>query len=435
MEIRRDTGSRDYWHGNSNDNGFSDELNAILSANNPHSNARFNRRRKIFAEQDYSKIVDALLLNLYPKYCKNPKCKDHKVQLTLPVKNRPYSIRCPKCKTYNRSRFNKTPLHQFKLPYWMFGWALVESLERYPAVLTGAEIQRRLGISKPAAQMLKRRLQILASDQRPKIEKLVHKELSDKYKGVMFTRGKDVDLTDEINALGGSIPQVDTLALFSLSARANGGRKRFRHNGQTSSIYMSDRLGGHQKGTLVHTFALCKKGPVLLDSIPNLQANTVMPLLNKYLPKDTPLFSDEGYKWYYRLNKNHRMINHSARSKDKRYRWSRERWSKGGVNIQVAEGLQGAIKTSFRAYRYFKPEYSQLYLNEYSFWRNIKYYGWGRLFEMADGAGVGEAEIVGVDLHGKPEEQRHAEHDGAKAGMRINASLYLANSCPVCTQA
>ena len=296
-------------------------------------------------------------------------------------------------------------------------------------VLTAAEIQRRLGISKSASQLLKRRLQILASDQRPKIERLIFEELRTKYKGTMFPRG-NVNITDEVKELGNAIPQADSMALFSLSTRANGGRKRFRHSGLTASIYMSDRLGGHQKGTLVHTLGW-KQGPVLLDSIPNLQGSTVMPLLNKYLPTDCPVFTDEGYKFYYRINKNHRMVNHSAKSKNKKYRWARNRWSKNGIHCQFAEGIQSSIKTSFRAYRYFKPEYSTLYLNEWSFWRNMQYFGWGKLVDMVAGEGDGELEISGGCSSRDVAERRDSGAGKGQRRMRNDAHLYTHRNLPV----
>lgn len=169
------------------------------------------------------------------------------------------------------------------------------------------------------------------------------------------------------------------MALYSASQRANKGRKRFRNSGLTASIYLADKLGGEQIGTLVQTISW-KNGPVIYDSIPDNTGQTLRPLLDRYIPKNVPVFSDEGYKFYYRINKNHRMINHSLKSKDKRYRFSRERWSKNGIHCQVAEGHHRNLKWNFTAgYGYIKPKWSQLYLNEYAFWRNVKYYGWDAL--------------------------------------------------------
>ena len=64
-----------------------------------------------------------------------------------------------------------------------------------------------------------------------------------------------------------------------------------------------------------------------------------------FLPENAPMFTDEGYEFLKRYNMNHRAINHSARAKDKkRSVWARNRWSKDGVNNQVAESFQRVVK-------------------------------------------------------------------------------------------
>jgi len=260
----------------------------------------------------------------------------------------------------------------------MFGWALHESQERYPQVLSATEIQRRLGIAKNSALLLKRRLQLLASDQMEKIKTLMHEELSQKFTETKLPHPSEDKHVDTI-LQSRPVPQADSVVLYSASQRANQGRKRFKHTGQTASIYLSDKLGGAQRGTLVHTLSW-KNGPVIYDSIPNNQAQTLRPLLDKYIPKDVPVFTDEGYKFYFRINKNHRMVNHNRKSSDPRYRWARNRWSINGVHNQVAEGCHRNLKWQFTAgYSYITPKYSQLYLNEYAFLKNLKYYGWDKL--------------------------------------------------------
>ena len=260
----------------------------------------------------------------------------------------------------------------------MFGWALHESQARYPQVLSASEIQRRLGIAKNSAALLKRRLQLLASDQMEKIKTLMQEELSTKFAETKLPHHAE---NQHVSAVLGDrpVPQADSVVLYSASQRANAGRKRYKHTGQTASIYLSDKLGGHQRGTLVHTLSW-KGGPIIYDSIPNNQAQTLRPLLDKYIPKDVPVFTDEGYKFYFRINKNHRMVNHNRKSSDPRYRWARNRWSINGVHNQVAEGNHRNLKYNFIAgYSYITPKYSQLYLNEYAFWKNLKYYGWEKL--------------------------------------------------------
>ncbi|MCR9142056.1 MAG: transposase [bacterium] len=167
--------------------------------------------------------------------------------------------------------------------------------------------------------------------------------------------------------------------MYSATQRANGGRSRHRHSGQTASIYLTEKVaeerGKFQIGTLVHTIAI-KQGPVILDSVPGVAQKDVQPLFG-FLPANTPTFTDDGYPWLSRYNRNHRAVNHSARAKDKKRNvWARNRWSRGGVHNQVAEGTQRMVKASFlAAYGYFNPKYSQLYLNEYSALKSIRVYG------------------------------------------------------------
>ncbi|MBX3722419.1 MAG: transposase [Turneriella sp.] len=261
---------------------------------------------------------------------------------------------------------------------WQFGWAIWESLQRYPAVLSSSEIRRRLGIGPNSALLLKRRLQLFATQQMPRIKELMQHELKERFSGV---RLPNVSENKNVNQVlhHRPVPQADSMVLFSASQRSNQGRKRHKHTGQTASIYLSDKLGGAQVGTLVHTLSW-KGGPVIYDSISNNKGETLRPLLDDYLPKDVPVFTDEGYKFYFRINKNHRMVNHSRKSEDKRFKWARNRWSINGVHNQVAEGNHRNLKWHFTAgYSYIRPEYSQLYLNEYAFWKNIKYYGWDKL--------------------------------------------------------
>lgn len=265
----------------------------------------------------------------------------------------------------------------------MFGYALEESLLRHPMVLPAMELQRRLGISYNAARKLKQRVQLFCLHHTPAVEKLIREELR-----TNFARFKlppeDRDRSAKKPQIGRliknkKIPQVDTLALFSASQRANKGRSRYKYSGQTASIYMSDRLGGKQIGSLVHIMSW-KKGPLLLHSIPDQTMRTLGPILDKQIPKDVPFFSDEGYRFYSRVNKNHRMINHSARSKENRYKWARDRWSRdGGITNQVAEGNARAIKQAMRGYSYFRPEYSPLYLGEFAFLKSVRYYGLERI--------------------------------------------------------
>jgi hypothetical protein len=69
------------------------------------------------------------------------------------------------------------------------------------------------------------------------------------------------------------------------------------------------------------------------------------------------------------------MVNHSVKSRDARYRFSRNRWCQDGVHNQVAEGYNNTIKTAFRSYGYFRPENAGMYLSEFTLMANIRHYG------------------------------------------------------------
>lgn len=112
---------------------------------------------------------------------------------------------------------------------------------------------------------------------------------------------------------------------------------------------------------------------------PQLEPNTLGPIIRESIPLSTPVFTDEGYKWLWGIYRNHRAVNHSLKSKDNRWRFSRQRWCRNGVHNQVAEGLNSSLKSAMTAYRYFRPEYSPLYLSEWAFFKNLKYFGLERI--------------------------------------------------------
>lgn len=246
----------------------------------------------------------------------------------------------------------------------MFGVVFYESMIQHPKVVTSIEISKRLRISYKGAASLKKRLQVFASQQLPKYKQLTFDALDREFKDFSLPLDEDTDITEIME----NKPYVcaDTVVLYSASQRANQGRKRYRYSGSTSSIYLSDKLGGKQVGTLEHTIAI-KQGPVFFHSVPNQKMNTLGPIIKNHLPLQTPLMTDSAYQFLWNIYKNHRQINHSAHSKDARYKWARNRWSKNGVHSQVAEGNHRLLKTAFSSYCYIRPENSTRYLNEFSF--------------------------------------------------------------------
>jgi len=286
-----------------------------------------------------------------------------------------------------------------RIPHWMFGWLLVESSLAYPKVITSMEIQRKLGVAYNTALLLKRRLQLFSNDLMPAMKNLFKeillKESSD------LSIGKNGRSTNEFglgNIHGNSTSPVvnaDTLVLFSASQRANKGRKRHRHGGLTASIYLSEALGGKQIGSLVHTIAL-KGGGVIYQYITDQTTQSLGSQIAEFIPKHSRIFTDEGYPFLQGIYKNHRMVNHSVKSRDKRYRFSRNRWCQNGVHNQVAEGYNNTIKTAFRSYGYFKPENAGMYLAEFSLMANIRHYGLDAILKMGIGSGNTLGEIVGL---------------------------------------
>ena len=294
--------------------------------------------------------------------------------MTTAVARRETVVRCPECHAQT-SRTAGTPLHHFKLPLWVFGYLLSEAMKTFPQMISAAQIRRRLGVSKSTSLLLKRRLQLFLTELVPIIKERMACDFRHEFAGLEIPAKGDVSK----HVANKPVVHMDTLAMFSATQRANGGRSRHRHSGQTASIYLTEKVaeerGKFQIGTLVHTIAI-KQGPVILDSVPGLTQKEIQPLFD-FIPQHTPTFTDDGYPWLSRYNKNHRAVNHSARAKDKKRNvWARNRWSRGGVHNQVAEGTQRIVKASFlAAYGYFNPKFSQLYLNEYSALKAIRVYG------------------------------------------------------------
>lgn len=331
-------------------------------------------------EHFYNDITDAILTTFYKKTC----CGN-----TLSTRDgkRALNLRCPTCHK-QVSIFRDTPLAGFKLPRWMFGYIIHQMALKHPQVMTSTEISKRLNITYKSALLLKRRIQLFASEVLIPMQRLFYSDMKKRYKDFKFPSDRNKNLTAKIR--NKPIPQTDTLVLFSCSERANKGRKRYKRKGQTSSIYLSERLGGHQIGTLVNTLGV-KNGPVFFDSIGDQKASTLNPIIMKYIPTHAPLFSDMGYKGYPGMN--HRMVNHSARSDDKRHRYAKNRWSKNGIHCNVAEGNQAKLKRAFAAYTWIRPKYSQLYLNEYAFFGNR------RFFALSEILGVMHGEKAAQELH------------------------------------
>lgn len=308
----------------------------------------------------YTRLTDSILDQFYPKFC----CSE---KLTKTDGKRSTILRCPTCHRQH-SKLSNTPLNHLKIPRYLFSYLLKESQVLYPQVLTITSIRNRTGVSLSTALRLKRRLQLFAADVIPRMQQKFYTDNKLAFHDFKFPKDRNADLTDTVKDL--AIPQADTVVLYSCGNLANKGRKRFKRSGQTSSIYRSESLGADQVGTLVNTLAV-KNGAVFYDSIPNQKSETIIPIVHKYIPWHNPIFTDQGYSL---PSKNHRTVNHSARSKDSRHRWARNRFSKNGIHNNVAEGKNAVLKKAFASHSWINPKHSNLYLQEFSFLANLRHF-------------------------------------------------------------
>ncbi|EMO39642.1 transposase [Leptospira noguchii] len=118
---------------------------------------------------------------------------------------------------------------------------------------------------------------------------------------------------------------------------------------------------------MFHSIAI-KNGFVFFISVSNTKADTIGPLLVVRLSLLYPLFYCRRISFVFGVFKNHRFVNYSSLN---RYKLAKNRWYKDGVHNQVAEGNHRLVKTAFSAYEYIRPKFNQLYLNEFSFLKNI----------------------------------------------------------------
>ena len=218
-------------------------------------------------------------------------------------------------------------------------------------------------------QYPKRRIQIFFTLLNEKLQKQMYQELSEYNENHPIKFPKNGDLREVLQ--NEPVAVADSVVLYSSSLRANKHRSR-RYKTGTSSIYLSNTLGGEQKGVLVHTVGI-NHGMTFYKSIPLNNQNFLGGDLDEKIPKNTILFTDEGYSFLWdRMN--HRMVNHSKRSSDPRYNLSRERWiTKEGVSSNGAEARNNLLKQSFRSYNYISPKWSQLYLDELAFLGNVRF--------------------------------------------------------------
>lgn len=371
--------------------------NPLRSSLKPRKNKPFkNYTNPLKASPELDKIYATktltILSKLFPKSCNcpNPNLVFHK------FKNRPTMARCSNCYKQVSITAN-TPLDRFKLPLSYFSYILENQILSYPKSYTSSEISRKLNLPYKASYRLKRRIQIFCSLLNEKLREQMYLELDEHYKKNPITLPSEGDYREI--AKENPVCVADSVILFSSSLRANSFRSR-RYNTGVSSIYLSNSIGGEQKGILCHTTGVVGKW-TFYTSLPLANSYYLQKDLEEKFPKSSILWTDTGYEflWDY---KNHKSVNHSKRSNDPRYNMSRERWvTKQSVTSNGAEARNNILKQSFRSYGYISPKWSKCYLEEFSFLANVKYAE--PLRELLTGSSVSE----GYNLCSKGDSNPH----------------------------
>lgn len=261
--------------------------------------------------------------------------------------------RCSNCHKQVSITAN-TPFHAYQSNLAYISYIIWDMVNQYPKVMTSKEISRKLNLSYRTSYYLKKKIQIIFS------------QLNDTLRKELFEELKNSENTDQK-----PIAVADSVILFSASLKSNKFRSR-RYKTGTASIYLSNALQGRQVGCMVHTIGI-NHGMTFYKSIPLNNQHYLESDLNEKIPKNVTLYTDEGYTFIWD-RPNHKMVNHSKKSKDPRYNLSRDRWvTKEGVSNNGAESRNNILKQSFRSYGYISPQYSQLYLNELSFLGNVRF--------------------------------------------------------------
>lgn len=320
--------------------------------------------------KEYTLRTLTILKSLYPKGCNCPKSQIEPKLNYLRVKGRESIARCGHCHKQISLTAN-TPFQNIKLPLAYISYIIQDQILQYPKVMTSREISRKLSIPYKTAFYLKKRIQVIFT------------HLNDSLREKLFKELENPDYAKD------KIAVADSVVLYSSSLRANKFRSR-RYKGGSASIYLSNSIGGEQKGTLVHTVGI-NGGMTFYKSIPLSNQYYLEKDLEEKIPKNVTLWTDQGYEFIWD-RPNHKSVNHSRKSNDPRYNMSRERWvTTEGVSSNGAEARNNILKQSFRSYGYISPKWSQLYLTEISLLGNIRF-----VPELRNFLGLGESRFVGL---------------------------------------
>ncbi|MCW7472199.1 hypothetical protein [Leptospira levettii] len=140
-------------------------------------------------------------------------------------------------------------------------------INQYPKVMTSKEISRKLNLSYKTSYYLKKKIQVIFSQLNETLKKELYKELE-----------------NPVESDKKPIAVADSVVLYSSSLRANKHRSR-RYKGGSASIYLSNSIGGEQKGTLVHTVGI-NGGMTFYKSIPLNNSHYLEKDLEEKIPKN-----------------------------------------------------------------------------------------------------------------------------------------------------
>ena len=102
-----------------------------------------------------------------------------------------------------------------------------------------------------------------------------------------------------------------------------------------------------------------RQGEVSASVVPNVQANTLLPMIIEKTSPNSTIYTDEMPS-YNRLDKigfEHRVINHNAKQ-----------YVNGNIHTNTIDGFWSLVKGGIGGvYKHVSPDYLQSYVNEYSF--------------------------------------------------------------------
>lgn len=283
--------------------------------------------------------------DFFKRFPDDDACLDHLMKLRFGD-----SLDCPKCNKHGRfSRITKQPAYQCawcghhihpmagtpfqgsrtSLQKWFYAMYLFTTTRHgVPA----KELQRQLGVTYKCAWRIGHEIR--------------------KYMGKV----------DGDDGLSGHVELDETFI---------GGKKRSSPKGPFNSR-MRGRPGPDSNKTVV--FGMVQRGgDIITRVVTDAKKNTLIPLVEKYIPKGTVLSTDEwgAYKCLNKKGYAHESVNHS-----------KEEWVRGDVHTNTIEGFWSHFKNSMRGtHKSISRKHMANYLHEFEFRFNLRRDVSGSMFD------------------------------------------------------